>query len=122
MYLSAAGMPSPLIWRKSSSEIEEVSIHGLPLGTFSGFTYESTTIELHLGDTLIFMSDGLPELFDPESNQMGNDRVQKCFVSVADKSPGDIISHLISKAREWCQCEVPDDDLTLLVIKMKDDI
>jgi serine phosphatase RsbU (regulator of sigma subunit) len=117
--LSAAGMPDPLIWRKSTGEIEEVSLQGMPLGTFSGFAYQNATFELKKGDAVLLMSDGLPELPDPSGKQMGHDVILNLFKDIAANSTQEILDLLLKKAREWCACDVPEDDLTLMVLKIK---
>jgi serine phosphatase RsbU (regulator of sigma subunit) len=117
--ISTAGMPNPLIWRKSTGEIEEINLQGMPLGTFSGFDYQLESFHLMKDDTVILMSDGLPELSNPSGEQIGHDRVLSLFRENADKSAQEIVDILLEKAREWCSCDAPDDDLTLLTIKVK---
>lgn len=119
LLLSCAGMPNPLIWRKSAESVAEEGIPALPLGTMKGNIYQELELSLMPGDTVLLMSDGLPELFSQSGEQMGEDRVKAYFAEIADHQPKEIIDYLKSKAWEWCECETPDDDLTLMVIKYK---
>ena len=91
-------MPDPLIWRNSTGEIEEVSLQGMPLGTFSGFAYQNARFELKKGDTVFLMSDGLPELGDPSGKQIGDDVIfflgrQQMVSAILNNDAQSIISH-----------------------------
>ena len=117
--LSCAGMPNPLIWRKQTATVEETGIPAPPLGTMRGTKYQEVKLSLKPGDTVLLVSDGLPELFNSSGEQMGENRINMYFTEIADRSPEEIITYLKNKAREWCGCETPDDDLTLMAIKYK---
>ena len=64
--VSSAGMPSPLIYRAATREIEEVTLKGMPLSAFLDFPYEERKVDLFAGDTIVLMSDGFPEMFNDE--------------------------------------------------------
>ncbi len=119
LIISAAGMPDPLIWRKTAGDIEEISLQGMPLGTFSGFAYQKEAVELNSGDVVLLMSDGLPELSNPSGEQLGHDVVKNLFKEIADNPAQEIIDILLKKAKDWCESDSPDDDLTLMTLKMR---
>ena len=50
--------------------IEEVALKGMPLGAVSDFPYQTQSTELFVGDTLLLLSDGLPELFNKEKEML----------------------------------------------------
>ena len=41
--------------------IEEYKMKGMPLGAFDAFPYKTIETELDFGDTVLLLSDGLPE-------------------------------------------------------------
>ncbi len=60
-----------------SKKVEEIILKGMPLGAVKDFPYQIKTTELKSGDTLLLLSDGLPELFDSEKEMFGYDKVTK---------------------------------------------
>ena len=76
-------------------------------------------INYEKGDTLLLMSDGFAELKNEKNEQYGYERVKKEFMSVAQKSPNEIVEHLKNSASEWIIGVEPDDDVTFVVIKVK---
>ena len=75
---SSAGIPPIFIYRKKDNTIEEFKIKGMPLGAFDYFPYETIKTELEIGDTVLLMTDGLPDLFNKDNESFGNE-LKKCF-------------------------------------------
>jgi serine phosphatase RsbU (regulator of sigma subunit) len=117
--ISAAGMPHALLYRSENKKVEEIILKGMPLGAVKDFPYQLKTTELKSGDTLLLLSDGLPELFDSEKEMFGYDRVTTEYEKVASKNVKEIIEHLKNVGTEWLNGNDPDDDITFVVIKMK---
>ena len=59
--LSGAGMPPALIYRADEVLVEEILLEGMPLGGFIGAERQEASYQLQSGDTILLMSDGLPE-------------------------------------------------------------
>ena len=78
--------------------------------------YES---DLAGGDTILLLSDGLPELKNEKDEQYNYLRVKDEFKSAAQKSPHEIVEHLNNLASQWINGVEPDDDVTFVVIKVK---
>jgi hypothetical protein len=114
-----AGMPSLFIYRNKTSGVEEMMLHGMPLGAMKNFPYEIKETEISSGDTILLLSDGLPELKNEKNEQYDYERVKNEFKSAADKSPNDIIKYMKSSASKWSNGIEPDDDVTLVVIKIR---
>ena len=85
--VASAGMPSPLIYRKATHTVEEVTLKGMPLGAFLDFPYEERRVELSAGDSIILMSDGFPELFNDTQEKFGYSRVKE-LIAEAEATPG----------------------------------
>jgi serine phosphatase RsbU (regulator of sigma subunit) len=117
--LSSAGMPPALIYRSEKNMVEEFMIRGMPLGTTNSFPYELQKTVLNPGDTILLMSDGFPELFNPSKEMFGYKNVQREFLKCGNESPELIIEFLKNKMKEWSNERVPDDDVTFVVIKAK---
>ena len=117
--LAAAGMPPALIYRVEENLVEEILLEGMPLGGFIGTERQEMSYELQSGDTVLFMSDGLPEMLNPENEMLDYPRTKELFEEVADQPPKAIIDHLFKASTSWADGEPQADDITLVVIKVK---
>ncbi|TDJ54315.1 MAG: hypothetical protein E2O46_04665 [Ignavibacteria bacterium] len=117
--MSAAGMPHALLYRSENKKVEEIILKGMPLGAVNNFPYQIKTTELKSGDTLLLLSDGLPELFSGKKEMFGYDRVTTEYEKVASNSANEIIEHLKNVGTEWLNGNDPGDDITFVVLKMK---
>ena len=117
--IANAGMPPLYIYRKQSKTVEEIMISGMPLGAIKNFHYEIKKTEISTGDTILLLSDGLPELKNQHKEQYGYSRVKIEFNSIAEKTPNKIVEYLKSSASRWSNGIEPDDDVTFVVIKIK---
>ncbi len=114
-----AGMPPLYIYRRQSKEVEEIMLNGMPLGAMKNFPYEIKELEISSGDTILLLSDGLPELKNKKNEQYDYERVKQEFKSSAEKEPGEIVEYLNNSASRWSNGIEPDDDVTFVVIKVK---
>ena len=109
-----------MIYRAKTKTVEELVIKGMPLGAFLGFPYQQLKTEFSPGDTALFMTDGFPELFNPQDETLDYPRAMDIFRSVAHSTPEKIIEHLVDEANIWANGRQQDDDLTFVVLKFKD--
>lgn len=117
--LSSAGMPPPLLARSGNGKVEEIDLTGMPLGGLAS-SYREIETEVSAGDTLLLMSDGFPELPNVEGDPLGYERVQEIFQASAAKFPEEIIEDLSSAAADWAGHEPPNDDVTFVVMRMRE--
>ncbi len=117
---SAAGMPPMYIYRQQTNTVQEVVIKGMPLGAFDDYSYHDTKITLQKGDAILLLSDGLPELFNERKEVFDYLRIQDIFAEVGSSSPQKIIDHLIEAGERWRNGRAQNDDITFVVLKVKD--
>jgi serine phosphatase RsbU (regulator of sigma subunit) len=118
---SSAGMPPLYIWRAATREVEEVVIRGMPLGAAAGFPYRQETMKLAGGDTLLLMSDGFPELFNPRGETFDFNRVKEVLRAAGGGSPEEVIRHFLRVAEEWRETAPLADDMTFVAIRATGD-
>jgi serine phosphatase RsbU (regulator of sigma subunit) len=118
--ITSAGMPPILWYRKDKKTMNRLVQKGLPLGTKIDFNYRCKEIHTSPGDLLLLMSDGLMELFDENRQQLGIDKIEQVLDSSSDLSPSDIINQFKLLTAQWAGNSGNDDDITLMVIKVKD--
>ena len=119
LFLSSAAMPPVLIYQKKNQAVEEILVKGMPLGAMHNFPYAVRENHLDKGDTILLMSDGLPELMNDNNEMYGYDRIKTEYQSVGEKEPEEIVEHLKNSASLWVNGKEPDDDVTFVVIKVK---
>jgi serine phosphatase RsbU (regulator of sigma subunit) len=124
MTISSAGMPPVLIYRAQTKKVEEIILKGMPLGGFLNYPYAQVEIELGMNDLVIFMSDGLPEMFNKNDQIFSYEKTREEFESAGNNilpdsaSPGkEIIETLLNKAEEWANGRNQEDDITFVVLK-----
>lgn len=117
---SAAGMPPALLHRGSSGRVEELSLEGMPLGGLD-YSYRERSAELDPGDTLLLMTDGFPELLDPEGETLGYERAASLFSEVAAEThdPAELLAGLSSAVKDWAGGEALADDVTFVAIRIR---
>ena len=117
--ISAAGMPPVLVHRQGTGEVEEVALTGLPLGSMAEASYDLWNSHLEPGDTVLLMTDGFPELQNPDQEPLGYEKASSLFRAAAGGSPEEITTQLAEAAQDWMKGQPPVDDLTFVVLKKK---
>jgi len=115
-----AGGTHPLLLR--DGELVNVPVDGIPLGLFPEVEYTVTTINLQVGDVLIFASDGILESENAKKEEFGFERLSALITSLPPNSGVENISGAILRATdEFSGAGIaPHDDRTLLVLRVLD--
>jgi serine phosphatase RsbU (regulator of sigma subunit) len=116
--VASAGMPPVLIHRASTKLVEEITLEATPLGTL-GTDYKERSVAILPGDTILFMSDGLPELTNSAGQQLGYVAAAEAFGSAAaERSAQFVIDRLVDAARNWHGDQPPNDDITFVAVRV----
>ena len=97
----------------------------MPLGGFLNYPYQQAEIELGLNDIVLFMTDGLPEMFNKIDEIFGYEKTKEEFKEILNKSyvtnasiyGKDIIEKLLNRAEAWANGRMQEDDITFVVLK-----
>ena len=122
MTLSIAGMPSVLIYRAMTGEVEEVVMRALPLGGMTKYQYQQRELTLAAEDVVVLMSDGLPERFNVRDEMLDYERIHQALPALAHQSAEQIIAELTRLGDEWSEGRAQDDDVTFVVLKIKSSV
>jgi serine phosphatase RsbU (regulator of sigma subunit) len=117
LLISSAGMPPVYYNHKESNRTEEIMIQGLPLGALQNTSYNLVVKELKRGDTILLLTDGLPEQMNNRKVIFDYSRVLNYFDKIAENTPNEIITNLVKEAEEWMCGQQQDDDITFVVIR-----
>ena len=119
LQISSAGMPPIYYHHKENNEVEEIIIQGMPLGAMRNASYKIMHKELKSGDTILLLTDGLPEQMNGMEEMFDYSRVKKHFSDIVQNSPSKIIEKLVEAGDSWMNGRVQDDDITFVVIRVK---
>ena len=120
--VSSAGIPPLLIFRIKTGTIQEFKIKGMPLGAVASFPYETITTELEYGDTVLMMTDGLPELFNKEKLSFEYTRVKEIFLQNGHRPVNEIVNKLFLAGEDWMTDQKQNDDITLVAFRLNDTV
>ncbi|MEM9595052.1 MAG: SpoIIE family protein phosphatase [Acidobacteriota bacterium] len=119
--IANAGMPPVWIHRAAGGEVEEIALPGMPLGGLP-FDYRARRLTVAPGDTVLAMSDGLPEHPADDGAPVGYDAVRRWFADAADSDsagPADITTALTCHLERLTDGGPPADDVSLLVLRIR---
>lgn len=117
----SAGMPPTIVYRAETKTVETIHLKGMPLGSFVNFPYADAEVQLAPGDTVLFMSDGFPELFNAEGAMYGYEEAVTAFESVGHHGAKGVIEALVATCDAWREEHMPDDDITFVVLKVREE-
>jgi hypothetical protein len=118
--IAGAGLPPALIYRSTTGIIEKVPLKGVPLGSFADISYKKKDVTLHPGDAVMIMTDGLAEMHNAQGHMYGYESVARLFNEVAAMKPEEMIQQFQSVLQSWGENLPQQDDVTILVMKMRE--
>lgn len=117
--IAGAGLPPALLYRSASHKIEKIPLKGMPLGSPKPYPYKSSFFEFGSGDTLLLMTDGLPELFNTHGKMFGYKQLEDTFERFAFLPVQQLLEQLQNTYQKWLDGYPQDDDITFFAIKRK---
>jgi phosphoserine phosphatase RsbU/P len=115
--LSNSGLPHPFHYRAGDGRARALDVSGLPLGTFDGVVYDELKVGLGAGDAFVFYSDGVNEARRGREDY-GAERLCRGLEANASRSATEIGERLIADLDLFLGDQTPDDDVTLIVVKV----
>jgi serine phosphatase RsbU (regulator of sigma subunit) len=112
-------MPPVYHYHNSTGEVDEILLEGLPLGSLRGETFSLVDFEFKKGDSLVFISDGLPEAINHSENMLGYEAVFDCIKANGAQDAEDQKQALLDLGSAWLQDLRNQDDITIVVVKKK---
>ncbi len=117
--ICGAGMPPVLIHRAATQQVEEIDLRGMPLGCVPDFPYEQRELTLAAEDVILLMSDGFAERFNATGEILGYEQAKKILAVTASQSVHEIIQRFVQIGETWAAGEPQNDDVTFVVVKVK---
>jgi serine phosphatase RsbU (regulator of sigma subunit) len=113
-YCNAGHNPPFLV---TAAGLTRLDIGGTVLGVFDGTEYDSGTIQLAPGDSVVVFSDGVTEAIDRCDEEFGDQRLEACIVDVRTRPAREVLQHIQQSLATFCEGVAARDDVTLLVLK-----
>ncbi|MFG0331148.1 MAG: PP2C family protein-serine/threonine phosphatase [Phycisphaerales bacterium] len=106
-------------------DFRELSVGGMVIGIERELSFRKEVVELRPGDTLVAVSDGLPEALDFESQAFGKQRVRQAIVDWLTMNPDGqatgLVNHLLWEVRRFVGLNQQSDDMTVVVVRIASD-
>jgi hypothetical protein len=114
---SAAAMPPFFYYNSKKATCEEILLEGLPLGGLKNESYTKQSLEMSKGDTIMVVSDGLPEAENENKELYDYQRINSILKNSNELDAESIKKKLFSSLDNWLKGGIPEDDVTVLIIK-----
>lgn len=113
---SNAGLPYPVL--SSPEAVVTLANGGIPSGMFPGSAYESQSVELAPGDTVLFATDGLHEIRNAEREDFSWDQLGKIWRRSRRWSAEKSLDALFDELHVFSSGAPRHDDITAVVLKI----
>jgi sigma-B regulation protein RsbU (phosphoserine phosphatase) len=114
--LSNSGLPYPV--RCSENECGQIELPGVPLGSFSGVTYDEVTLPLRAGDLFVFCTDGIFEAADAEGKEYGATRLCDVVGENRKATAREIVDAIFDSVILFRGTAPQADDMTAVAVKI----
>ena len=96
----------------------QIELHGVPLGSFAGVTYDEVAIPLHQGDVFLFCTDGIFETMSLEKDEFGARRVCEIVRAHRQETARAIVDAVFEATIRFRGHAPQDDDMTAVAVKI----
>jgi phosphoserine phosphatase RsbU/P len=114
--LSNSGLPYPI--HCSSSSCGQIELPGVPLGSFSGVTYDEVSIDLKRDDIFVFCTDGIFEALNEGGAEFGASRLADVVSRFRDQSARAIVDAIFEETTAFRGARPQGDDMTAVAVKI----
>jgi sigma-B regulation protein RsbU (phosphoserine phosphatase) len=109
LQIASAGMPGP--FHLSAHGCRALALSGIPPGLFAGTSYDSLTLRLSPGDSVLFCTDGITDAFDRDGEQFGVGRLQELCRDQRHLSPRELLGKVFSAVEDFSRGREQHDDM-----------
>ncbi len=117
-----AGHNAPFLIRRHGDifRVERLEAGGPVIGLLPFAAYEEQRCVLGPGDLLLAYTDGISEAMTEHEEEWGEDRMLAAAQTLPEASAQQVLEHLFAEADRFTANAAQFDDMTLLVLKLKD--
>jgi sigma-B regulation protein RsbU (phosphoserine phosphatase) len=116
MHLASAGMPGPLYFSAKGCRVLDLS--GVPPGLFADSEYETLTLKLEPGDSILLCSDGIIEAQNARYDDFGIGRLISVCNENSAASPTVLLGHIFSAVHDFTDVIRQHDDMAAVIFHL----
>lgn len=117
-----AGHDPALIYNPDTDTFDVLKGHGLAVGVDYNFEYEEFRRTLSDGQVILIGTDGIWEMRNEADDMFGKERLKKIIRENYTKTAKKIMRIISNTLKEFRGSKQPEDDVTMVVIKVKDEL
>jgi len=117
MYCNA-GHNYPIVVR-SDGRTETLETGGLVLGVSMVSRYETGATTLGMNDLVLFYTDGMTDVVNPDGEQYGEKRLSRFLVEHRHLGPEELKNKLVREVSQFSLGEIGFDDMTMVILKIR---
>lgn len=116
-YTNAGHNPPYILRQNRRIEILPL-VSNFIVGVFDDISFESGSLKLETGDTLVMYTDGVTEAFNEQREQFSENRLQKVLETLPENAKTqDIIAEIFRQVKDFSGNYPQSDDITLLSLQ-----
>ena len=116
---ASGGHDSPLVVHADGTATLLPHTGGVALGVMPGIEYQTHSVTLKEGDTVLLYTDGVTEAQNSDGVQFGLERIRETFRERAPEGPETATSEVFSAVREFAGDAPQFDDITCLALSQR---
>ena len=114
-----AGHDPAVIYDPALDRFEELRGSGVALGVDEAFNYIANHKKnITNGQIIAIGTDGIWEAYNKDGKMFGKDRFREIIRQKADESAGEILNAVFHDLEQFTKGQKPEDDITLVIIKL----
>lgn len=113
MVVASAGMVGPLHLSEDGCRV--LQIPGLPPGLFAEAEYDTATLKLRPGDSVLFCTDGITDAFNRENEAFGMERLQSLCEKALRVPPRELLARIFLAVDDFTRERPQFDDMAAAV-------
>jgi phosphoserine phosphatase RsbU/P len=114
--LSNSGLPYPV--RCLDDDCGQIELPGVPLGSFSGVTYDEVTLPLRAGELFVFCTDGIFEAMNADGKEYGAKRLCDVVREHRKGTAREIVDAIFDAVILFRGTAPQGDDMTAVAVKI----
>jgi sigma-B regulation protein RsbU (phosphoserine phosphatase) len=114
--MANSGLPYPV--RCSTDACAQIELPGVPLGSFSGSSYDEISFALHQGDVFVFCTDGVFEAMNEDGQEFTAARLVDVVGRLRDQPSSRIVGSIFDAVSEWRGDAQQNDDMTAVAVRI----
>jgi sigma-B regulation protein RsbU (phosphoserine phosphatase) len=112
-----AGHLYPYLLRDGATAPLAIECPSLPLGVREQMTTRTVEVPLEVGDTIVYLSDGIVEAQDENGDPLGFDQLESLLGASPDRSPSALRDTILDAVARHSGTRPADDDRTVMVLR-----